>query len=107
MKFHYVLAVVFCAGCSSTGIIPMDKDMYMIANRNIKVPFTDADDEKADAYRQANEFCAKQGKSVETLKLDMTRSGFIRAASAALEFRCVLAGSNKPISADKNSENAK
>jgi hypothetical protein len=37
----------------------------------------------------------------------MISSGFIRAASAALEFRCVLVGANKPDSADKNSENAK
>jgi hypothetical protein len=107
MKFYYVLAVIFCAGCSSTGIIPMDKDVYMISNRSAKIPFTAANDEKADAYRQANEFCAKQGKSVETIKLDMISSGFIRAASAALEFRCVLVGANKPDSADKNSENAK
>ncbi len=107
MKFYPILTVALCVGCSNTGIIPMDKDMYMIYNRNVKVPFTDANDEKADAYRQANEFCSKQGKVVETIKLDMTSSGFIRAASAALEFRCVVAGANKADGAEKNSDNAK
>ncbi len=101
MKFHYLLPVLFCVACSSTGVIPMDKDVYMISNRSFKVPFTDANDEKAEAYRQANEFCAKQGKNVETLKLDMTSSGFIRSANAALEFRCVSAAARKPESDEK------
>ena len=44
---------------------------------------------KGEAYSEANEFCAKEGKAVETLKLEQTNSGFARAAAVSLEFRCV------------------
>jgi hypothetical protein len=76
-------------GCSNTGIVPRDANTYMIAVRNPKVGFTSADDEKAEVYQAANEFCAKQSKKVETLKLTTMGSGLGRSASASLEFRCV------------------
>jgi hypothetical protein len=82
-------ALLVGAGCSSTGVVPMDKDTYMVSTKNVKVGFVSADEEKADVYRQANEFCGKQGKQVETVKIDMTPSGALRQASASLQFRCV------------------
>jgi len=90
MKALVVVLLIVAAGCSSTGIVPMDKDTYMVAKRSPKIGFASADDEKAEVYRQASEFCAKQNKQVETVSLKMTPSGFARPASASLEFRCVL-----------------
>jgi hypothetical protein len=96
VKFYYLLPVLLCVGCSSTGIIPMDTGSYMISSRNIKPPYTEPSDEKAQVYLEANQFCASQGKSVETLKLNTVSAGFIRGASAELEFRCVpSAATNK------------
>ena len=48
-----------------------------------------ATSEKANIYRQANEFCAKQSKQVETIKLDMKISFPFNPGSAGLEFRCI------------------
>jgi hypothetical protein len=76
-------------GCSSTGVVPMDRDTYMLSERSAQVGFGPADGAKADIYREANEFCAKQNKKVETVSLQMTDSGFARPASASLQFRCV------------------
>ncbi len=43
---------------------------------------------KAQVYREANAFCARQGKTVETVNLELTDSGFARPGSVTLEFRC-------------------
>lgn len=89
MKTWLVILALVLTGCASTGVVPMDKDTYMLAKRSAQVGFGPADGAKADVYREANDFCAKQNKKLETVKLDMTNSGFARPASASLEFRCV------------------
>ena len=60
-----------------------------VSKRSAQVGFGPADGAKADIYREANDFCAKQNKKVETVALQMTDSGFARPASAALQFRCM------------------
>lgn len=76
-------------GCGSTGIVKLEADRYMVAEKNAKVGFVSADDEKASVYRQANAFCSKLGKEVQTLDLQTIKSGFGRQASASLEFKCI------------------
>lgn len=76
-------------GCSSTEIVPMNKDTYMVSKRSAQIGFGPADGVKADLYREASEFCAKQNKKLETVKLDMTDSELARPASASLQFRCM------------------
>ncbi|NVE01133.1 hypothetical protein HUX62_24210 [Massilia sp. BJB1822] len=63
----------------------------MVSEKNAKIGFVTASEEKASVYRQANEYCAQQGKEVKTLNLDMRNSGFGKQASATLEFKCVAA----------------
>jgi len=60
-----------------------------------QVGFGPADGAKADVYQEANNFCAKQNKKLETVKLDMTNPGFARPASASLQFRCIDDGALK------------
>jgi hypothetical protein len=67
----------------------MDKDTYMVSKRSPQVGFGPPVAAKADVYREANEFCAKQGKRVETIDFQGTDSGFARSASASLHFKCV------------------
>jgi uncharacterized protein YceK len=76
-------------GCSSTGIVPMDKDTYMLSKRSPQLGFGKAYAVTADVYREANDFCAQQNKKVETVKLDTDNSRFGTPASASLQFRCV------------------
>ena len=77
------------AGCANTGIVPMDKGTYLISKKSPQIGFGPPIGIKVDAYLEANEFCAKEGKAVETIKLDQTDSGFGRAAAVSLEFRCI------------------
>jgi len=89
MKTCYVILMLALTGCSSTGVVPMDKDTYMVSKRSAQIGFGPADGAKADVYREANEFCAKQNKKVETVALNMTDSGFARPARAEIQFKCV------------------
>jgi len=77
------------SACASTGVVPADKDTYIVAERGPTVGFSRPIRQTASVYRQANEFCAKQNKQVETVKLDQLDSGIGRPASASLQFRCV------------------
>tara|TARA_R110002072_G_scaffold302984_2_gene490701 strand:- start:728 stop:934 length:207 start_codon:yes stop_codon:yes gene_type:complete len=66
----------------------MEANTYMIAKRSAQVGFGPPDGVKADVYKGANTFCGKEGKTVKTIKLDTTDSGFARPASASLTFSC-------------------
>jgi hypothetical protein len=88
-RLMILLFVTLAAACSSTGIVPMDNDTYMVARRQPTVGFGTADGAKAEVYRQANDFCARRNLKVETVKLDTQDSGFGRPANASLQFRCV------------------
>lgn len=90
MRISIVALTLILAGCSSTGIVPIDRDTYMVAKTSPACGFRSADGTKAKLYREANKFCAKKNRQIETV--DVTgRNGipFARCASAELRFRCV------------------
>jgi hypothetical protein len=95
MRKRLIAFLLIVTACSSTGVVPMDQDTYMIAKRKPTVGFGTADGAKADIYREANDFCEKKGMKVETVKLEMQDSGFGRPANASLQFRCVANVPNK------------
>lgn len=84
-----LVVVAAMLGCASTGVVPMNQGTYLIAKKSAQVGFGPPIAAKAEVYSEANEFCAKEGKAAETLKLDETHSGFARSAAVSLEFRCV------------------
>jgi len=88
------ISFIFC-GCASTGVVLMDKDTYMIGKRSAQLGFGPPIGAKADVYREACAFCAKQNKELETIELKMTNSGFARLGSVLLHFRCVSDGPQK------------
>lgn len=89
MRTALLVVVLAVAACSSTGVVPMDGGTYSIGKRSAQAGFGPPLGAKADVYREASEFCAKQGKALETVKLDMTNSGFARPGAVSLQFRCV------------------
>lgn len=89
MKKYLLLMSLFLVACGSTGVVQMDADQYMVSVKSAEIGFVSGDGAKADAYIEANEFCRRQGKSVETLNVKTRGSGLARSASATLEFTCV------------------
>ena len=84
--------MITLVGCASTGIVQTDGDKYMLAKKSAQVGFGPPIGVRAEVYQEANEFCAKQNKAVETINLELTNSGFGRAAAVNLEFRCKAKG---------------
>ncbi len=87
----FCLALPLFSGCmfNSTGIVPIDRDIYMVAKTSPGGGFVTADRTKAVIYQEANAFCEKQGKQIETIKITAVDGRPFRAASAELQFRCV------------------
>lgn len=82
------------AGCASTGVVTVDQGTYMISKQSAAGMFGTPEGVKADIYREANEFCAARGQSVETVKAETKHAiPFTRQGSASLTFRCVTAKS--------------
>jgi len=88
MKKLLICSALLLTACSSTGVVPMDDGVYMIAQRSAQVGFGPPDAVKAEVYEEANEFCAQSNKKVETVNLEMTDSGFAKPGNVSLEFRC-------------------
>jgi hypothetical protein len=83
-----LLSVVTLAACSSTtGIVPIGSGTYMLGAQD-GWAYTGSSI-KADLYKQANEFCAKQDKQVEPVNSTGHDYGFSQYASAEIQFRCV------------------
>lgn len=91
MKARFILAAVaLLAGCASSGVVQTDPGVYMVAHKNNGGMFGNIEAVKADAYREAGEFCAKDGKVVQTV--DSKAEGaipFVRLGAASVTFRCV------------------
>lgn len=87
----FCFTLSFLSGCmfNSTGIVPIDKDVYMVAKTSPGGGFVTADRTKAVIYQEANAFCEKQGKKIETVKITAVDGRPFRSASAELQFRCV------------------
>jgi hypothetical protein len=90
------LAVVSLLGCAGTTrqVVQTGQGTYMIASHGT-MGWSSAGAQKAIAYQDANSYCAKQGKVVQTISDRETDSGFGKIASAEIEFKCVVADSTR------------
>jgi len=85
-------------GCTSTGVIPMDKDSYLIGKKDGTPGLGVSIANKAEVYKEANEFCATKGLEVETLNVTTIPARPAQLGSTELQFRCIPRGSNaKPL----------
>jgi putative hemolysin len=88
MKAIYLLPVAFLAACaSSTGPILIGKDTYSIMTKST-TPTANLTDLKADAYKEASAFCAKQGKQLTIVNTSGVPRGFAQFPEAEVQFTC-------------------
>ena len=92
LKIALTLAVLAMIGCSSTGVIPMDRDSYMIGKKDgmpgLGVSLTN----KAEVYKEANDFCKAKGQEVQTLEVTTRPANPGQLGSTELRFKCVQPG---------------
>lgn len=88
----FTITILMLTGCQSTGVIPMDRDSYMIGKKDgypgLGVSLTN----KAEVYREANIFCREKGLEVETMHVTISPASPGRLGSTELLFRCVSPG---------------
>jgi hypothetical protein len=85
-------AAFLLIGCQSTGVIPVGPDSYMIGKKDgapgLGVSFTN----KAEVYREANDFCRAKGLDVRTLQVATLPARPGQLGSTELNFTCVPPG---------------
>lgn len=92
----YCLIVLFLAGCASnSGVAPIGKDTYMVS-RQAATGFSGSGDLKAQALREANEYCLNQKKVLQVIHTEEAKPPFIfgNFPKAEIQFMCL--DSNDP-----------
>lgn len=95
MKYCFAaIAVAALAGCASnTGIIPIGTDTYMVS-RQAATGFSGSGSLKAEAFQEANAYCAGQGKSLQVVSTQEAQPPFVfgNYPKAEVQFMCLRAG---------------
>ncbi len=81
--------VILISGCASTGVVQMEKGVYFISEQETGVIGSPNASMVKKVYGEANQFCAKQGRVVQTINKHIEAPGFGKHAVISLEFRCV------------------
>jgi len=85
-----VLAVLVLVACaSSSGVIPIGKDIYMVSGRGKSPGGYSGAEVKAAALREANQYCANAGKKVQVVTSSQSDMRFGVEAAAELQFMCL------------------
>ena len=88
MKIIYTVFLASLTACASTtGIVPMGKDIYMIA-REDNGPAASLGAIKAATFKEAAEFCSTKGKSMQVTKESDTPRSFGQFPQTTLQFLC-------------------
>ena len=91
--FGITVTAFVLAGCASTGVIPVDSDSYMIGKKDGAPGLGVSLSNKAEVYREANDFCRAKGLEVKTLQVTTTPARPAQLGSTELQFKCVAPGS--------------
>lgn len=82
------MALFLLAGCTSpTGIVPIGSGVYMSSKLGGMSTYSGGV-VKAELFKEAGEFCAKQGKQVQALNSTSLDTIAYNYASAEIQFRC-------------------
>ena len=91
MKIIITLGAIFLAGCASnSGVIPIGQDTFMVS-RQAATGFSGSGTLKAEAFQEANQYCAKLGKSLQVISTHEASPPYILAnfPKAEIQFMCL------------------
>lgn len=88
MKRIAIVALFILVGCgTSTGIVKITDDTYMLAKQD-SVTWSGAS-VKVEIYKEANQFCASQGKKFVTVSDRSNDAALYQSmAGAEIQFKC-------------------
>jgi len=90
----FVLAIAACS--SNSGVVPIGPDTFMVS-RQAATGFSGSGTLKADAFREANEYCRGLGKVMQVVRTEEARPPYIAAnfPKAEVQFMCLSADDPK------------
>jgi len=88
LKYVALTLFLFLAGCASSGVVSLDDDEFVISKATARVGGGISASALADVRKEANDFCAKQGKQMEKVDLKLTPGNIGVLGSVVLQFRC-------------------
>lgn len=87
-----VIAAIFLAGCASTGdVMQMGPDTYSVSSAAAPARGGPAA-ARSLALKEANAFCAAQGKQIMVMNVSTSTLNDFGAGSADVNFRCLTQG---------------
>jgi hypothetical protein len=84
----WVVSFIALTGCASTGIMKTGGDRYIVSKTSLQVGFGAPTAVHAEISQEAEDFCAKQNKTLDVVNTDIKHPALGRPGSATLEFRC-------------------
>lgn len=97
MKRILVSSIIVLAGCAvNTGVVPVSQDTFMVS-RQAATGFSGIGDLKGEAFREANQYCLDQRKSVQVLHTSESSPPYIfgNFPKAVVQFRCLDANDSE------------
>ena len=86
----FTVVAITLVGCStSTGVVPVGDNAYYVSIRGPQLSFGPPVAQKADAYKEANEYCSALGLRMEQVEIKEVNQVFGRHGSAQLTFKCI------------------
>jgi len=89
-KLWYASTLLLLTGCAS-GIVPIGPDTYMMSDTGAW-SWSSGGNLKAGIYKEAYEFCLKEGKVMMPVNTNQTNANFSNFAHAEVQFRCLDKG---------------
>jgi hypothetical protein len=94
MRRAVALCVAVIAGCATnSGVMPLGPDTYLVT-REAGTGFSGTASLKADAFREAGGYCAKQGKEFQVVSTSESKPPFVfgNYLRAEVQFMCLAKG---------------
>ena len=91
MKIYLYLVLLLVAGCASnSGVAPIGPDTYMVS-RQAATGFSGSGDLKAEAFREANQYCLSQNKVMQVVNTIEAQPPFLlgNIPKAKVQFMCL------------------
>jgi hypothetical protein len=94
-KILSIIFVMMLSACASSGPVPMGQDTFMITKQS-STGFHSGGSVKAEIFREANDYCLKQGLQFQPIT-ERAKDGVpgYAFANAELVFRCLVSGDSE------------
>jgi hypothetical protein len=92
----WTFPILLCACTSNSGVVPAGPDTYLVS-RQAATGFSGMGTLKADALREANQYCLSQTRLLKVLNTSESRPPYILGnyPKADVEFQCLKDGDSR------------